>query len=363
MKIRRGLLSIFIALTGMAHGQDVERFEAPSDDMGALSRSGLESLEWGLLLETEAYHSKIGGVNESDLFLATAEFRMAAVATDWLRGHIGLLWEQYSREDDNLDEAYITLGASESIPYYLVAGRFYEPVGNFESIFISDPMTLELIEMNRTAAMVGYGNDWLDLNVGALRGGVSRGFEVDADGTTNAIDDSTINDFFASARFTPVEQLNCGAYWLSDLMTTYNYGMVGNDIAIQPGYEKTGGAGVYANVYLGRYTFDAEFASALNDYDLNGIEYTPMALHLEASAQIYDGIAVGIKYEFSKDLYSAYDRPLLEFAEKYPGQLYGAVVSYAFNEHASVAAEYLRVLELTDDERGHIFTVQLTFEI
>ncbi len=312
-----------------------------------------QSLEFGVLLEVEGFASKIGGENQSDILLATAAFDVEAVMNEWLMGHVGLLWEQYSREDDNIDEAYIALGASESIPFYLVAGRFYQPVGNFESAFISDPLTLELAEMNQVSAMIGYENPWVDLNVGAFRGDVKEGVATGDGG------DSTIDDFYASITLAPIEQIKLGAYWFSDLMETYNLSRVGEEIANLPGYEKDGGAGAFANLYLGPVTFNAEYVSAIEGYQLGGGRYVPAALNLEGSVQVHEKVVVGLKFEASNDLYAVYDRAVLEFGDKLPGQSYGIVVSYAFHDHATVAAEYLHVEELDNDAHGNLATVQL----
>lgn len=315
--------------------------------------NAIKSLEFGVLLEVEAFASRIGGENASDIVVATAAFDLEMAVNEWMLGHIGLLWEQDSRETDNVDEAYLAFGASEEIPFYLVAGRFYQPVGNFESVFISDPLTLELMEMNRTAGMVGFANAWFDVNAGAFNGDTKPGTPAGEGG------DSTISDFFASVSLTPAEQLKIGAYWLSDLMETYNYGMIGEDIADQPGYETVGAAGLFANAYLGRITLNAEMCSALDDYNLADGQYRPVALNLEGSVLVREGVTVGLKYEASDDLYAAYDRVLLKYSDKFPGQSYGAVIAYQFIEYAMVAAEYLHLEELDNDARGDVVTVQL----
>lgn len=353
-RIKGNLLVVLLAWASAGIAQADSAVDTTAEETGFLTEKGLQSLEWGLLLETEGGHAKVGGVSESDIILATVELKLEAAVTDWLRGNVGLLWEEDSREDDNLDEGFITLGASESIPFYLVAGRFYQPVGNFESVFVSDPLTLELMEMNRTAGMIGYGNEWVDASIGAFRGETKEG---STDG------DTTISDFYASVAFTPSELVQCGAYWLSDMMETYNYGSVGSLISDQAGYEKVGGAGAFVNLYLGPFTFNAEIASALDAYKLGGGEYAPAAYNLEGSCRIHDQVTVGLKYEASQELYAGYDRTLLEVGDKYPGLAYGVVVSYGFDEHATVAAEYLRIEELDDDASGHLFTVQLGFEI
>lgn len=357
-----GKLMMATAVTAVSLNGFAQQEEGAEQTRAMASRA-VETFEWGLLLEAEGGYAKVGGESESDIILATVEFKLEAAVTDWLRGNLGLLWEEDSREDDNVDEGFITLGASESVPFYLVAGRFWQPVGNFESVFISDPLTLELMEMNQTAAMIGYGNSWVDANVGAFKGDTKAGFEIDDDGNTNSVSDATISDFYASVTFTLSEQVQCGAYWLSDMMETYNYGSVGSLISDLPGYEKVGGSGAYLNLYLGRFTINAEFASALDAYELSGEKYAPAAYNLEGSYQVNDQVVVGLKYEGSQDLYAGYNRTLLEVGDKYPGQAYGAVVSCGFHENASVAAEYLRIEELDDDANGHLFTVQLAFEI
>ncbi|MCK5676759.1 MAG: LbtU family siderophore porin, partial [Verrucomicrobia bacterium] len=310
---------------------------------------------FGALLEVEGYTSKIGGESQSDVLLATVAFDLEAVLNEWLLGHVGLLWEQYSREDDNIDEAYIALGASESIPFYLVAGRFYQPVGNFESAFVSDPLTLALAEMNKVSAMVGYENPWIDLSVGAFNGDVKQGTPAGDGG------DTTLDDFYASLSLTPTEPIKLGIYWLSDLMETYNMSRVGEDIANLAGYEKSGGAGAFLNLYLGRFSLNAEYVSALQGYDVAGGTYVPAAFNLEGSVQVNESVRVGLKFEASDDLYATYDAAL-SFGEKLPGQSYGAVVVYNFHEYATVVVEYLHAEELDNDASGDMVTVQLGLE-
>ncbi|VGO15793.1 hypothetical protein PDESU_04378 [Pontiella desulfatans] len=358
MNMTKGMMvAALVAVVGVGFADENATVDITAKEIGVLAKKGLQSLEWGLLLETEGYYTKIGGASESGIIQATVEFKMEAAVAEWLRGNVGLLWEQESREDNNIDEAFVTLGATESIPYYLVAGRFYQPVGNFESAFISDPMTLELMEMNRTAGMVGYGNQWIDANVGAFNGDTKKGVAEDEGG------DAMISDVYATVSLSPAEQVQCGAYWLSDMMETYNYGGVGQLVADQPGYDKVGGAGAFINVYLGLLTFNFEYAAALDSYNLDGGQYTPAAFNIEGSAQIHDRVVVGLKYEASDDLYAGYDRVALQFGDKYPGQAYGAVVSYGFHDNAAIAAEYLRVEELDDNANGHVVAVQLALEI
>jgi hypothetical protein len=146
--MNKGLCTGFIVALLLAGNSFAEK---PTRSVGEEQLLGwptnaIKSLEYGVLLEVEGFASRIDGENESYFVVATAAFDLEMAVNDWMLGHVGLLWEQYSRETDNVDEAYLAFGASETIPFYLVAGRFYQPVGNFESAFISDPLTLELME-------------------------------------------------------------------------------------------------------------------------------------------------------------------------------------------------------------------------
>ncbi len=352
-------LCLVVALAGAGFADKPERNRSKGHEESGWATNAFQSLEYEVLIEVAGYAGKVGGENQSGIVLATAAVDLEAAINEWLYGHVGLLQEDGTREDDHLDEAYIMLGDTETLPLYLVAGRFYQPFGNCESAFVTYPLTYTLSELNQESAMVGYGTRLMHLNVGAFRGDVDTAYEIDAGGATNGLADATISDFYASAEFTPVEQVKFGAYWLSDLMETYNLRYVGNEIATLPGYEKKGAAGAFANGYFGRFTITAEYVSSIEGYKINGGHYVPSALNLEGSFQMNEKVAVGIKYEASDDLYATYDRTILQFGDKLPGQTYGAVIKYAFHEHAEVAAEYLHVMDLDDDATGDIATVQL----
>ena len=350
--MKRGVVALLVfilVLVGNSMAEETKH-SLGNEQVPSWMTNVFQRLEVDVLLEVAGYVEESAGETQSDIILATAEFDLEAAVNDWMMGHVGLLWEDGSRETDHLDEAYITLGASESVPFYLVAGRFYQPVGNFESVFISDPLTLELAEMNQVSAMVGYENSWIDLNAGVFRGDVKEG----------GGGDTTLDDFYASVSFAPVAQVQLGVYWLSDLMETYSLSRVGEDVADLPGYEKNGGAGAFINFYLGSVTLNAEYVSALNGYHLDRGDYVPAAFNLEGSVLLCENVVVGLRYEASDDLYATVDqRGPLKFGDKFPGQSYGVVASYTFLEHATVSAEYLHAEELDNDARGELATLQL----
>ncbi len=294
------------------------------------AHAGLDSLEWGLLLEAEGAYAETGGDSGSDLVLATVEFTMDAAVNDWLSGHVGLLWEEDDTEENNLDEAFITVGNA----FYAQAGRFYLPVGNFESAFLSDPLTLELAEINKSSVMVGYANEWFDVSVGAFKGDVDGG-------ATNTV----IEDCYAAINFAPSEMVQLGAYYLSDILETDTLSESG--FSMEADYEKQGGAGAYLNVFVGPAMFNAELVTALDEVSAGK---TPMAYNLEASVGFMNDWTAGIKYEESEDI-DLYEAGC------------GAVIFYGFHENAAVGLEYMRLQpEDKSEDDTDLVTVQLTLE-
>ncbi|MBN2702952.1 MAG: LbtU family siderophore porin [Pontiellaceae bacterium] len=296
----------------------------------------LRSLDWGLLLEAEGSASRIGSVSESDLILATAEFTLDAEVNEWLSGHLGLLWEENDTETNNLDEAYFTIGRE----FYFQAGRYYLPFGDFSSDFISDPLTLELAEINQSAVQVGYGNDTFHLCAGAFRG----------------TDDSSIETGYAAAGVSLGDSIQFGAYWLSDLLETDGLSGLAGGIN-----HTEGGAGAYANFCCGPATLNAEWVGALSEYESTAGNFSPMAYNLEASLAVDDRWTVGAKWEGSNDFYT--DSAGGSLSGKFHECGYGTVISCALGEHASVSTEYLRVEDLDDGDNGHRVTLQFAFEI
>lgn len=346
------ILALLVASGGVAFADDerIERLEktlnevkselsalkgedaGPSVVLDAPRR--LESFAWGLLLEAEGSYAKNNGEEESDLVLATVEFVVDAAVNRWLRGHVCLLWEEDDTEPLALDEAVITVGSA----FYVQAGKYYLPFGNFESAFVSDPLTLELAEINTSSALTGYGNEWFDVGVGAFKGD----------------DEDVVDTFYAAANCTVSDLLVCGAYWLSDLLETDGLADLNDDLD-----QREGGAGLYANLYVGPVVVNTEVVGALNSYDIAGAEYQPLAYSVETSVLIAEKWMVGVKYEGSDDFYAEFDGVALE--GQFHDEGYGAVVAYGFHENAAISTEYMRLVY--HDEEGDQVTVQLALEI
>jgi hypothetical protein len=105
------------------------------------------------------------GNSSSDITLATAELDIEAKLHKYATANMVLLWEEDDTEPVDIDEGYITLGNADFFPLYLKAGRMYVPFGNFETNFVSDPLTLELGEIQESAYQFGAFYKGIDLSV------------------------------------------------------------------------------------------------------------------------------------------------------------------------------------------------------
>ena len=297
-------------------------------------------LEFGAALEAEAFYGESGGESESDLTLATAEFTVDAEISEGINAHVGLLWEEDDTEENNLDEAYVTFGATDDIPYYLTLGKTYLPFGNFESVFISDPLTLELAELNESAALVGYANNILQVVAGAFKG--------------DSEEESALENMVAAITLSPCNHFSAGAYWISDLVET-------DGLESFVDAEKQAGAGIFLNAQIGEVAVNAEFVTALSDIETDAGEMKPYAYNIEASLPVTEKLEMGVKYEGSDefaDLNAAGDA----FEGKFADEQDGLVAAYAVNDHVTVASEYLHAEGLDDDENGELFTMQVALE-
>jgi len=294
----------------------------------------------GFLLEIEGFAGQVGDESKSDIVLATAEATADAVIVDGVLAHLGLLWEEDDTEEDNLDEAYLTLGATESIPFYLTAGKLYLPVGNFESAFISDPLPLELAEIRESAALAGYANDLLNINAGAFNGDFN---EVGSDDTVDA--------GFASIMFSPTETLVFGAYWFSDLLDADGFESVAGDPAVD--YDTYAAAGAFMNATIASLVLNAEYVAALESIDLPSGGQRPSAYNVEASMPLCKTVSGGIKLEGSDGFYAAVG------TDKFPDWRSGFVVSYTLNPNIVFSGEYLHAEGLDNDESGDMVTLQV----
>ncbi|MDD2942613.1 MAG: LbtU family siderophore porin [bacterium] len=107
------------------------------------------------MIEIEAgWHRDYEQHSSSDIILATTELEIHAEPSEFATGHVLFLYEEDTTEPMALDEAVLDLHYGEDLQIALTGGKFYLPFGNYDSNMISDPLTLELGEINQSALML-----------------------------------------------------------------------------------------------------------------------------------------------------------------------------------------------------------------
>ncbi|MFP4476532.1 MAG: LbtU family siderophore porin [Desulfatibacillaceae bacterium] len=246
---------------------------------GATVGSLAQALEISGALEVEVgFADDFAGEDASDGTLSTVEFGVDVTACDWATGSVVFLWEEDDTEQVELDEGSITLGNLERFPLYLQAGKYVVPFGRYETLVISDPLTLELGETRESALGVGFEAH------GAY--GMVYGFNGDVD---QIGDNDQINGYGASVGFV-VERdtmaLDVGAGVLSNILESDTYGdwFLGEheDPAGNPAYlgvdEFVAGYALHAVAGVGPVTLIGEYVSAAEDPEFHLFDATTDAL-------------------------------------------------------------------------------------
>ena len=319
------------------------------DWLGNIEISGLVEVEAGYV-DVDSDDPELDG-DESDLVLATVELGIDADFVKHVSGHVLLLWEEDDTEPLDVDEAFIRLDGEDVLPMYLQAGKMYVPFGNFDSFFVSDPLTLELGETRESAAIIGFANDLFNLSFGAFNG------DIDENG-----DDDHIDSFVASAVYTMPEdavtglELAAGVSWISNIADSDTLqdedGVDGASID-----DKVGGISAFVTATLQeRWTLIAEYLGALDEFEAGelgfdgGQAFEPKTWNVELGCAVTDALEVALRYEGGDDL-----------GDLLPDSQYGIAASYGLFESTTLSLEYLHGEFENDDERD-LVTAQLAFE-
>ena len=314
------------------------------------------------LVEVEAAHSKIDfqnpavdDISASDIDLATVELVVDANITRHVNGHVMLKYE--SDTDVFVDEGFITLSGTKAFPAYLIAGRQYIPFGNFDSHFITDPVTLVLGETNEGAVVAGYRVDGgrYDLSLGAFNGKTGK-----------ANSDSTISNYVASVSAAPFENVVLGLSYTSNLAASSGLNEQAQDLDANAKKDDlnryVGGWSAFASFSFENFKLIGEYVGAADEFEAGELysavdseKRKPSAWNVELGYTINGAWEVAGCYEASSDG----DAGAAEFL---PESRYGGVVNWGFFKNTNLAAEYLHGEYRNDFQTEDVFTVQLAIE-
>jgi hypothetical protein len=288
--------------------------------------------------------------DSSDITLATVELGVDVDIIKHVKGHVLFLWEEDDTEPVDVDEGFITLDGEDVVPLYLNVGKLYVPFGNFESHFISDPLTLELGETRESALTVGCVSEWMDVSVSAFNG------DIDETGEDNHIESYVANISFS----VPQELISnfgiaAGVSYISNIGDSDNL----QDEILPPDGIKdyVDGFNAFLSIsFMDKFFLECEYLGALDEFEAGelsfdgGKEFQPETWNFELAYAATDRLEVAVKYEGGDDL-----------GDFLPEDQYGAAVTYGLFEGTSLALEYLHGEFDNDDERD-LVTTQLAVE-
>lgn len=233
--------------------------------------------------------------SSSDLDIGTVELGLAADLHEYVSAVVLLKGEELD-SDNNIfwDEVFFTIQKQE-FPAYFVGGKRYQPFGVFESLFINDPVTCDLYEINATGATFGATFEPLEIDISAtlykgetlMQRIEEAGYGAGRDNTPGYTDSDDVNSYILSMSISPVENLSLSAYFDSE-----------------PGDgDRNDTAGISAHYEIAGFILDGEYIGAINrekNYTDNQ-EYKESAWFVSLGYQIMNPLLAAIRYESFDD--------------------------------------------------------------
>ncbi len=289
---------------------------------------------------------EISGVHEdwedktSDLNLDTVEFSLSAELREGLRGEVVFLWEEEADEDVVVDSAVIEYGGTEAFPVVLGAGRMYLGFGSFNSMMVSDPLTLSLGEIRTTALSAFYAYSPV-----SLWGAVFGGEREDDDGIDNAA---------VALSFSPINEVLIGVSAVTDVGEGGYADEIDEVLGEGGAYERAAGLSTFFYADLEWVVLSAEYLAAAEDLAFTSVDgevsaCRPKAWFIEIGRVFTESWSGALRYEGSRSF----------MPEEMPERQFGGVLSYAFNEFAVLSGEYLFGEFDVDVEDRHLATLKL----
>lgn len=340
-----------------------------------LTAEWLEKFSFSGAIEIEACYEDIDYADaaaededSSDLSLTTAEFGVDVEITDLVGGHI--LFSYEDDEDVVVDDTFITIGGTETMPFSLVAGKMYLPFGTFESNMISDPIPLDLGETRETAVLFGVETCGFYGSVYAFNG------DIDEDGK-----DSHINNFGMNAGYvleTDLFSLDIGAGYINNLIDSNGWSDTLDEElaeAEETGYtfalrEYVPGFSAHGILTVGGITLIGEFVTALDEPEYNLSDMVPgslAGLGLGSVSEEKKASAWNAELGYTFDLagrettvgaaYQGSDN----MDDILPEHRYMGVLCVGVLQGTSIAFEYFHE-EYKNDDEADVLTAQLAVE-
>ena len=302
------------------------------------------------------------GNHSSEFVLDTVELIMEARMTDWATGKIVIDYDGTSDSEDLfLDEAHITLGKTETFPFFLTGGKIYAPFGDFSTNMIQDPLTQALGEINPKGIIAGYEKNGVIANVLTYNGMREGGDPAEEE-------NDSINGFGASLAYSYEQDecgFNAGIGWVSNLADAGTITDYLEEKGIFAVADQAPGLSLNLGARYNAFALLTEYVTALDHFTLDELTYgvseaEPSAWNSELA---YTATIMDKETVFAVGYQKSWEASALEL----PEHRYLVAASIGLFEGTTLAFEYYydKDYSISDggtDNNGNGFTTRLGYE-
>lgn len=302
------------------------------------------------------------GNHSSEFVLDTVELIMEARMTDWATGKIVIDYDGTSDSEDLfLDEAHITLGKTETFPFFLTGGKIYAPFGDFSTNMIQDPLTQALGEINPKGIIAGYEKNGVIANAFTYNGMREGGDPAEEE-------NDSINGFGASLAYSYEQDecgFNAGIGWVSNLADAGTITDYLEEKGIFAVADQAPGLSLNLGARYNAFALLTEYVTALDHFTLDELPYgvseaEPSAWNSELA---YTATIMDKETVFAVGYQKSWEASALEL----PEHRYLVAASIGLFEGTTLAFEYYydKDYSISDggtDNNGNGFTTRLGYE-
>jgi hypothetical protein len=317
-----------------------------------------DRIEIAVEADLEYVYEKEGGISTNEL---TFDEVVLLLGGDWWEAELGIKYETEGSAGLIVEEAALRLGGTEAFPWFIQGGRTVLPFGEYDSMFIEDPLVAAVGETDEDSVIVGYAIEAVEVALG--------GFRAELPGSEDI-------ELAASAKVTLWEKLRAGVSWSSALGESVEmrdlhkeFLLEATEESVEEGDEaddedtaepvgaspasQVQGLGFFVALDLEYFYAQFETVSAVESFPVGHLDdrrLRPLAWNVELVARPVDRWELGVRYEAAHELPGN------------PRRQYGAAVSFELCEYATLTADYLHGVQERGEPDRQLIAAKLALE-
>ena len=306
------------------------------------------------------------GDHSSEFVLDTVDLIFDIKVTDWATGKVVV---EYDGTEDNedlyIDEAHITLGKTEEVPFFLTGGKIYAPFGDFSTNMIQDPLTQTLGEINSEGVIAGAEKNGFTATVFSYNGMGENSDPADDD-------NDTINGFGASLAYSYEQEdrgFKVGGAWVNNLADAGTNTDYLEDGGIYSVSDQVPGLAFFLGGNYKGFSLQTEYVTALDSFDVTEIPYGFDEAAVGAEPAAWNSELAYTTAIMDKETVFAigYQKSWESVALELPEHRYIASAAVNIFDGTTLALEFFHDEDYSagdggTDNSGHGFTTRLAYE-